>query len=115
MHAFSQYIHDMISGPGSFRFLVQPLVAILLGIRDGRLDSHAGAPMPTLRNALRRIAVPMCVAAALSLVFQFVILKEVRLLPAIAFSVVLVALPYMIARASSQRADTRWHRTHPRS
>ncbi len=42
-----QFFQDMaarLSGPGRFRFILQPLVAILLGARDGRKDVRAGNP-----------------------------------------------------------------------
>jgi hypothetical protein len=40
-----QFFQDMmarLSGPGRFRFVLQPLVAILLGARDGKKDARAG-------------------------------------------------------------------------
>ena len=120
MDEVAEYIHRMTSGPGTFRFFMQPLVAILLGIRDGRLDSHAGAPpifragKAQLGAAIKRIVVPLCVAAGLSLVFQWVILRDLHLGPALLFAAVMVALPYLLARALAERADARWHKTHPR-
>src|SRR5919202_294509 len=33
-----------LSGPGEFRFVWQPLVAVLLGVRDGMNDAKAGRP-----------------------------------------------------------------------
>ena len=33
-----------LAGPMSFRFMLQPTVAIILGFRDGRLDAKAGTP-----------------------------------------------------------------------
>src|SRR6478672_6789216 len=31
-----------LDAPFRFRFIIQPLIAILLGLRDGRLDARAG-------------------------------------------------------------------------
>src|SRR5258707_10899729 len=42
--AFLAGLTDRLSGPGTLRLVLQPLVAILLGIRDGRLDARAGRP-----------------------------------------------------------------------
>jgi hypothetical protein len=120
MDSLTDYMHRMMSGPGSFRFFIQPLIAIALGIRDGRLDSHAGAPpifragKAQLAAALKRIVVPLLMATGLSLVFQWVILQHLRLGPALVFAAVMVALPYLLARALAERADARWHKTHPR-
>jgi hypothetical protein len=123
MENLFEYIHTMLGGPGAFRFLVQPAVALLLGIRDGRADSHAGrspilsTPGPgrwtRVATALRRVAVPLGLAIGLSLLFQFVILGTARLWVALAFAALFVALPYLLARGLARRADARWHRTHP--
>src|SRR5215510_16070968 len=47
-YVFSQeFFADLpkrLTGPGRFRFVLQPAVAILLGIRDGLLDARAGRP-----------------------------------------------------------------------
>jgi hypothetical protein len=118
----------MLGGPGHLRFLVQPAVAILFGIRDGRRDSHGGR-LPfgvdlrqqrgrnratLLGRSLRRILLPLCMAIALSMLFQYVVLRWIRLWPALLFATVLVALPYLVARGLSNRFDRRWHRHHPR-
>src|SRR4030088_1767271 len=33
-----------LDGPGAFRFVLQPLVAMLLGVRDGRRDAAVNRP-----------------------------------------------------------------------
>jgi hypothetical protein len=123
-----QNVKAMFEGPGHLRFIIQPAVAILLGLRDGRIDSHAGRrPVDldlhskhgreywaALSKTLRRIVVPLCLAIILSLVFQYVIHKVSRLLPAVTFATFLVALPYLIARGIGNRMDTWWHHSHPR-
>jgi len=42
--AFLEDIPKRLAGPGRFRFVMQPAVAILLGIRSGRADARAGRP-----------------------------------------------------------------------
>jgi hypothetical protein len=121
MDQLTDHLHRMLSGPGHLRFFLQPLIAIILGIRDGRLDSLAGAP-PIFRAgraqlgvAIRRIAVPLCVATGMSLLFQLVILHRMRIGPALVFAVVMVALPYLISRALAERVARRRHVTAPRA
>jgi hypothetical protein len=128
MRQILEDVHKMMVGPGHLRFLVQPAVAVLLGLRDGRIDSHAGLrpfgvelrakqgreQWAHLKQALRRVVVPLCLAILLSLIFQFVIRGRSRLIPALAFASMLVALPYLIARGIANRIDSFWHRTHPR-
>ncbi len=121
-----EYLETMMTGAGGMRFLLQPLVAIVVGVLMGRHDSHEGreafwhqvrsrkaAERPLLLG-LKRVVVPLCLALVLSLVFQFVNVKSVRLVNAIAAAIVLVAVPYVISRHLSARVDGWWHRTHPR-
>jgi len=110
------------------RVLVQPAVAIVLGIMDGCRDSHRGSrpvgvDFRSRRGrdrwsyqgaVLRRIILPLCMAIVLSMLFQAIIRREVRPGPALAFAVVFVALPYVVVRGFANRVDRRWHRTHPR-
>jgi hypothetical protein len=50
----SAFLHDIplrLTGPGRFRFVLQPLTAIVLGIRNGLADARAGRP-PYLEGLL---------------------------------------------------------------
>src|SRR5216117_4099526 len=49
--AFFEDMPKRLTGAGRFRFVFQPAVAILLGTRDGLLDTRAGRP-PYLYGAL---------------------------------------------------------------
>jgi hypothetical protein len=40
-HRFFADMRARLSGPGRFRFILQPTVAIVLGTRDGVRDAHA--------------------------------------------------------------------------
>ena len=48
-YLFSQeFFEDMwarLSGPGRFRFILQPAVAVFLGTRDGKRDAQMGRPL----------------------------------------------------------------------
>src|SRR5882724_7350362 len=39
-----EFLEELPTGPGRFRFVLQPVMAILLGWRDGRADARAGRP-----------------------------------------------------------------------
>ena len=41
---FFEDLPKRLTGPGRFRFVLQPTVAILLGMRDGLLDARLGRP-----------------------------------------------------------------------
>src|SRR5215467_14852643 len=83
------FFQDMVarlSGPGRFRFIMQPLVAIFLGSRDGRKDAHNGsAPFlwslffhpenraELLRTALVSVRNLVAVAILLDIISQYLI------------------------------------------
>ena len=41
---FIEDIPKRLAGPGRFRFILQPLIATILGIRNGLADARAGRP-----------------------------------------------------------------------
>lgn len=109
-------LEAMLGGPGRMRFILQPLIAILLGIRDGRRDARAGRPpyvfavlaVRELRreaaaSGLQSITKPLVVAILADMVLQYLIFRSVHLWSAIVVGAVLVALPYMVARAVTNR------------
>ena len=96
---------------------MQPAVAILLGIRDGRGDARAGRPPYLLalvtHGDQRRALVRSAMAAVVNLVlmgilldsvFQWVILGRSHPGAALVVGPVLVATPYAVARALANRA-----------
>lgn len=114
-----QFLIDLpkrLTGPGRFRFVMQPAVAIFLGIRAGRADARAGRPpyifsilfhpeqrAALLREAFEHVATLVGVAILLDAVSQFLILHEVFPGAALVVGPVLIALPYSISRALSNR------------
>jgi hypothetical protein len=106
----------MVGGPGSLRFLVQPLIAIALGIRDGRLDAAAGRPpyvfgivfvhatrREELMTGLRTLAKPLVIAVLLDALLQYIIFRSVHLWHALLAGTTLIALPYAAARGLTNR------------
>jgi hypothetical protein len=127
MHNVVESFHQLTTGTGG-RFVLQPLLAVVAGVLMGRLDSHAGRGAfgrwvftrnkddheHPLLQSFRRVEVPLCLALAISLVFQYLELQSVHLVPALFAAVWLVALPHLFARDLSSRFDGWWHRAHPR-
>ena len=106
----------MLHGPGRARFILQPLIAIILGVKDGRFDVVAGRSAylaalafskdvrrEEVTTAARTIGKPLAVAVALDAVLQYVIFDAVHLWQALAVGATLVALPYLAARALTDR------------
>ncbi len=107
---------DRVTGPMSFRFLFQPFVAILLGIRDGRLDAKANAHpyistvlfepgnrAKAVGKTLQTLTTPMLVGTGLDAIAQYLIFHRVLVVPAILVGVCVMALPYSFARGISNR------------
>lgn len=109
-------IEAMLHGPGRLRFLVQPLLAIALGVRDGRRDAAAGRPpyvsgvlfvqatrKEELMTGLQAMAKPLALAVMLDALVQYMIFRSVRLWHALLAGTILIALPYATARSLANR------------
>jgi hypothetical protein len=112
------FIREMWGGPGHLRFFLQPLLAIILGIRDGVADARLERPPYILalatdralrgkrvREMLKRLTVPLVLGIGLSVVFQLIIRDAVHPAAAVGYGIIFVAMPYMLARALSNRAS----------
>jgi len=113
---FIQDIPRRISGPGRFRFILQPLIAVILGIRGGRTDAVEGRPPylfgilfhPELRKGLLRSGLETVINLILmgilmDAVFQRIILGVSHPGAALVIGPVLILAPYSIARALTNR------------
>jgi hypothetical protein len=113
-------IPKRLTGPGRFRFLLQPAMAILLGIRGGIGDARAGNPpfmfgilfhgsrrSAMLKHAFSQLSVLIAMSILLDLIAQLLILREVYPAPALILGPVLIALPYSIARSLTGRFGRR--------
>ncbi len=117
-----------LSGPGGFRLIIQPIVAIALGIRDGLLDAKAGEPAyligivfhperrhELLASTVQHILKPFIVGVVLDLILQYFIFQRIRLIPAIIVGLLLIGLPYSLAMGLTNRIVTVWRRRITRS
>ena len=114
-----EFLEDLprrLTGPGRFRFVVQPAIAIGLGIAAGRADRRAGKPPYLLallmgreargkliQSALQGIAHVVLAGILVDSVCQWLILGASYLGAAILVGPVLIALPYAMARALANR------------
>jgi hypothetical protein len=111
------YLRRMLAGPGSLRFILQPAVAVLLGIWHGTVDARIGKSAylaglirargergAWLRRGLRATVVPLTLALVASVAFQYMVNARVRLLLALLYAAIFVAIPYFCARSLANRA-----------
>jgi hypothetical protein len=114
-----------LGGPGTLRFVLQPLFALLLGVRDGRRDAQAGRPpyfwgllvdrehrRAALREGALAIAKPFVISIAVDAVLSYVSLGAVHPGESLVVGCLLVALPYILARALTNRLIQRRTRRH---
>lgn len=113
-----------LDGPMHFRFIVQPLVAMLLGVRAGLRDARAGEP-PFLRavarlperrrervlGALRELASILVVATVLDAAYQVVVHRGIYLVELLLTVAVLALLPYALVRGPTSRVVA-WKQRH---
>jgi len=120
IYLFSQeFIEDIprrLTGPGRFRFVIQPLIAVILGIIGGVSDARAGRP-PYLygilfHRHLRRDLVKtgfsiivnlLLMGILLDAVFQRIIFGVTHPFAALVIGPILIVTPYAVARAFSNR------------
>jgi hypothetical protein len=126
-HRFLPDIAARLHGPGRLRFILQPTVAIILGMRDGAKDAREGNPpflwgllfhsadRPGLvRSGLKSVRNLVAVAILLDIIAQFLIFRMVHPGAALIVGPVLIAFPYATSRALANRfAQWRIHRVSP--
>jgi hypothetical protein len=105
-----------LTGPGRFRFILQPSVAIFLGIRGGVADARMGRPpylsgilfhrdarRELLRSGFESVVNLLLMGILLDSISQWLILGASYPGAALLVGPVLIALPYSCARALSNR------------
>jgi len=117
--SFAQFLEDLVArltGPMHFRLILQPLVAIALGIRDGLKDARAGRPpfimdllvrpearKRQLKRALQSLTKPLIIAIVLDAVAQYLMFGTIYPGAAVFVGVVVMAVPYSLARGLTNR------------
>jgi hypothetical protein len=114
--AFLEDIPKRLTGPGRFRFILQPLIATILGIRSGLADRRAGRPpylygvifhrglrRELMRSAFESVANLLLMGILMDSIFQWLILGASYPGAALVAGPVLIIGPYTVARALSNR------------
>jgi len=117
--SFGEFLNDLglrLTGPMWVRFILQPLVAIILGVRDGINDARAGRPpyiwglffhpggrRETLTRSAETLAKPIIIATVLDAIAQYLMFRAIYPGAAVLVGVTVMALPYTLARALANR------------
>jgi hypothetical protein len=113
---FLEELPRRFSGPGRLRFILQPLLAILFGVRSGLADAkqgqspylaalflHGHKRKELLRSGLTAIGHLLALGILLDAVAQLLIYNEVHPGAALVIGPVLICFPYGSARGLTLR------------
>jgi hypothetical protein len=114
--SFIEEIPMRLSGPGRLRFILQPLIAAVLGIRSGLADARGGRPpyiwgvifnrelrSELLRSGFVTIVNLVLMGILLDSIFQWLIFGTSYPGAAMVVGPVLIVTPYSLARALTNR------------
>ena len=113
---FFETIARDLSGKGQFRLILQPLAALILGIRIGIADANAGRPpfvyrlmthrhqrWAIFKESLSDAVFPLVVALVMDGVLQYITFGRIRPVAALLVGTLLVWLPFVCTRALANR------------
>ena len=113
-------IIERVAGPMGLRFVFQPLIGLLLGVRDGYEDAKKGEPpfifdiiadregrREKLASLFASLSRTITVAVLLDIIAQYLIFDQVRITSAILIAVIILTVPYSLARALTNRIVTK--------
>ena len=105
-----------IGGPLSFRLLLQPTIAMVLAVKAGLADAHAGKPpylwsvmtnpddrRDLLRNGWKSVAKVFVMALVIDVVYQLIVARWVYPLESLIVAFVLACVPYVLVRGPVNR------------
>lgn len=103
-------------GPLSFRFVLQPTLAVIVAFIAGLKDARAGRPAflwaaltsrqhrgELLRNGWKDVRMPLVIGLTMDLSYQLIIFKFLYPLELIFTALVLAVLPYLVLRGPFNR------------
>ncbi len=120
-HRFWADIFDRAHGPMTFRFYLQPTMALLAALPDGIRDTRLGhksffwsawwnknASAGRLREGLASIARVMLLGISMDVIYQFRALGRFYPVEALMMALLLAVIPYFIFRWTVERVASWW-------
>ena len=109
-----------ISGPMHLRFILQPLMAIIFAIRDGRKDARTGAVpyfwalftdpghrRELLRSGWKSVGKVFIIALVLDTAYQLIVFRWFYPLETLLVALALAIIPYLLLRGPVNRLLSR--------
>jgi hypothetical protein len=119
-YSVTQRIVERFTGPFHMRLLFQPLIAIILGIRNGSHDAREGNPpyifevfsnrsnrRDIIYEGIRAILIPLIIGIILDAIFQYMIFSKIRFYGSIIVGIVIIGLPYSLSRGITNRIKSK--------
>jgi hypothetical protein len=113
---FLEELPQRFTGPGRLRFILQPVFAILMGVRGGLADAKTGNPPYLLgllfaagrrRELLRSGVAAICILLAMGIImdciFQLVLYRAVHPGAALMVGPIFICVPYVLSRGLTNR------------
>jgi len=110
-----------LSGPFSFRFVLQPIMAALYAVRDGVKDAHEGKPAylwsiltnPAGRRARlsegwHHVLRVVVLGVIMEVLYQVIVFKAIHPLELVLIVLGLAFVPYLILRGPINRIARYW-------
>jgi hypothetical protein len=113
---FVENLLGRVEGPMHFRFIIQPLMAVIFAVRDGRKDAITGKPpyfwalftdpghrRDLLRDGWKSVGKVFVIGLALDAIYQFMVLGWFYPGEALVVAAVLALAPYLLLRGPVNR------------
>jgi len=116
--------HDLIQRPDApmrFRFILQPVMAAIVAIRDGLKDVRAGRKpyfrmalgVTRLREGLNATARIILLGIVMDATYQIIVLRRFYPGEAVIIALLLAYVPYLLIRGPAARMARRLHAASP--
>ena len=96
-HRFWSDIQDRIHGPMTFRFYLQPIMALIAAIPDGIHDARS-VQHDKLWHGLLAIARIILLGLSMDVIYQYKVLDQFYPAEAVMMAILLAVLPYFLFR-----------------
>lgn len=119
INPFTRMFEDLagrVTGPLTFRLILQPTMALIFGIRDGIKDARAGQPAyfwalfsdperrrELLRSGWKGFSRVFVFAVIMDAVYQFIVLRWFYPGEALLTAFILACIPYVLIRGPVNR------------
>ena len=112
---------DRVGGPMTFRIILQPAMATLLGVLGGLRDAHEGRPpylwtlltdpsqrAKLLHDGWKAIGRVFLLALIMDIIYQWIVERWIYPLELLIVAILLAVVPYLLIRGPVNRIARHW-------